>query len=207
MLSLLVTTLNYRVDIIMLNGRVPDASIGVYSIGILLAERIWLIPDAVKGVMVSNIAKGKDARETAYVIRISNTGCFVIILAIIALGKPFIDLMFGPEFEGAYQVTLIVLAGVLSMIYYKLIAAYNIALGKQVVSFVFLSVAVVVHIILNLILIPIWGIYGAGISSVISYAICALLFIIYFCRTTGIPLKDILFINKGDFKKLKAKLR
>jgi O-antigen/teichoic acid export membrane protein len=207
MLSLLMTTLNYRVDIIMLNGRVPDASIGVYSIGILLAERIWLIPDAVKGVMVSNIAKGKDARETAYVIRICNTGCFVIILAIIALGKPFIDLMFGPEFEGAYQVTLIVLAGVLSMIYYKLIAAYNIALGKQVVSFVFLSVAVVVHIILNLILIPIWGIYGAGISSVISYAICALLFIIYFCRTTGIPLKDILFINKGDFKKLKAKLR
>ena len=40
MLSLLMTTLNYRVDILMLNGRVPDASIGVYSIGVLLAERI-----------------------------------------------------------------------------------------------------------------------------------------------------------------------
>ena len=207
MLSLLMTTLNYRVDVLMLDGSVTYAAIGVYSVGVLLAERIWMIPDAMKGVMVSNITKGKDAHETSYVIRISNTVCLVIVLGIIALGKPFLDFLFGPEYNGAYQVTLILLAGVFSMIYYKLIAAYNIAMGKQLVSFILLSIGVVSNVIANLILIPIWGIYGAGLASVISYAVCSMLFIVYFCRTTSISFGEMLFISKADYAKLKAKIK
>jgi len=206
MLSLLMTTLNYRVDVLMLNGRVADASIGIYSVGVLLAERIWMIPDAMKGVMVSNIAKGKDARETAYVIRICNTVCLVIVLGIIVLGKPFIDFAFGREYNGAYQVTLILLAGVFSMIYYKMIASYNIAMGKQLVSFILLSIGVICNVIANLILIPPMGIHGAGLASVISYAACSVLFIIYFCHETGISFLRMLFINREDYTKLKKKL-
>lgn len=206
MLSLLMTTLNYRVDVLMLNDRVPDASIGIYSVGVLLAERIWMIPDAMKGVMVSNITKGKDAKETAYVIRICNTVCLVIVLGIITLGKPFIDFAFGKEYTGAYQVTLILLAGVFSMIYYKLIAAYNIAMGKQIVSFVLLGIGVVCNVIANLILIPLLGIQGAGLASVMSYAVCSIMFIIYFCHETGISFFTMLLINRDDYLKLKKKL-
>lgn len=207
MLSLLMTTLNYRLDILMLDGRVTDAAIGVYSVGVLLAERIWMIPDAMKGVMVSNIAKGKDANETAYVIRISNTACIVIIAGIIALGEPFIDYVFGAEYSGAYQVTLILLAGVFSMNYYKLIASYNIAMGKQLISFILLGIGVVCNVIANLLLIPSMGIYGAGIASVISYTICSTLFIIYFCKQTKIPFYNMLFVNLADCRRLKEKLR
>lgn len=206
MLSLLMTTLNYRLDVLMLNGRVSDAAIGVYSVGVLLAERIWMIPDAMKGVMVSNIAKGKDAKETAYVIRICNTACLIIVLGIILLGKPFINFAFGSEYHGAYQVTLILLAGVFSMIYYKLIAAYNIAMGKQFVSFVLLGIGVVCNVAANLALIPSMGIYGAGIASVISYAVCSILFIVYFCRETKISFGSLLLINRADFQLLKKKL-
>lgn len=205
MLSFLMTTLNYRVDVLMLNGRVADASIGVYSVGVLLAERIWMIPDAMKGVMISNITKGKDAHETSYVIRICNTVCLVIIVGIIVFGKPFLDIVFGEEYKGAYQVTLILLAGVFSMIYYKLIAAYNNVMGKQVVSFLLLGIGVACNIIANLILIPKWGIYGAGTASVISYAVCSMLFIFYFCHYTGIPFTEMLFVEKKDLAKIKAR--
>lgn len=207
MLSFLMTTLNYRVDVLMLNGQVADAAIGVYSVGVLLAERIWLMPDAMKGVMVSHITKGKDARETAYVIRICNTACLIIVAGIAILGKPFIDFVFGLEYSEAYQITLILLAGVFSMIYYKLIDAYNIVMGKQFVSFVLLGIGVVFNIIANLILIPQLGIYGAGIASVISYAVCSMLFIIYFCHVTKISFSKMLLINRADFGKLMATLK
>lgn len=207
MLSLLMTTLNYRVDVLMLNGRVPDASIGVYSVGVLLAERIWMVPDAMRGVMVSNITKGKDARETAFVIRVCNTVCLVVCLGIIVLGAPFLNLVFGSEYDGAYQVTLILLAGVFSMVYYRLIAAYNIVMGKQMVSFILLTIGVVSNVIANLALIPLWGIYGAGFASVISYAVCSLLFIIYFCKGTGISFLDMILINRADVEKLRSKFR
>ncbi len=207
MLSLLMVTLNYRVDVIMLDGHVTDAAIGVYSIGVTVAERVWMIPDALKGVMVSNLAKGKDAGETAFVIRLCNTGCLILILGIIAIGKPFISLVFGAEYEGAYQITLVLLFGVFSMIYYKAIANYNIAMGKQMVSFFLLLASVLSNVIANVFLIPVWGIYGAGIASVISYTICGILFIIYFCRTTHVRFRDMLFVRKEDIARAKQKLR
>lgn len=207
MLSVLMTTLNYRIGVLMLNGQVEDAAIGVYSVGVLLAERIWMIPDAMKGVMTSKLTKGKDAKETTYVIRICNTVCLVIVLGLILLGEPFIDLAFGAEYEGAYQVTLILLVGVFTMIYYKLIAAYNIAMGKQIVSFCLLGVGVLIGILANLILIPRFGIYGAGISSVMSYGVCSVLFVVYFCRVTKLPFRTMLFLNRSDYQRLKAKFR
>lgn len=207
MLSLMMSTLNYRVDIIMLDSKVADATIGIYSVGVTIAERIWMIPDAMKGVMLSRIAKGKDASETAFVIRLCNTGCAILIVGIILFGKIFIDIVFGSEYQGAYQVTLILLLGVFSMIYYKAIANYNIAMGKQMISFILLSISVISNVIINFFLIPIWGIYGAGIASVISYSICGILFIIFFCYTTHISFKEMLFIKKSDFVKAKNMLK
>lgn len=203
MLALLMNTLNYRIDVLMLNGRVSDASIGVYSVGVLLAERVWLATDAMKGVMVSNITKGKDANETAYVIRICNTLCLFFLLGIVLVGKPFISFIFGSEYNGAYQVTLIILAGVFPMNYYKMIDAYNIAIGKQIISFFLMIIGVICNVIANWLLIPIKGIYGAGIASVISYTLCSAAFIVYFCHSTKLSFLKMLIMNKKDFRMIK----
>lgn len=207
MLALLMTTLNYRVDVIMLDGRVPDAAIGVYSIGVMLAERVWMIPDAMKEVMISKVTKGKGTEEVAFVIRVCNTVCLAVILGLIILGQPFINIVFGEEYAGAYLVTLILLIGVFFMIYYKMIASYNIIIGKQFINFVFLGISVAGNLIANAIMIPFFGIYGAGAASVISYALCSMLFIIQFRKTTKVPLRKMLFATPSDFKGLKSKLK
>lgn len=198
MLAVLMSTLNYRVDVLMLNGHVSDAQIGIYSIGVLLADRMWMVPDALKGVMVSYIAKGKDAREAAYVLRVCNSICLVIILGILLLGNTFIDFAFGPEYKGAFPITLILLLGVFPMINYKIIAAYNNIIGKQKISFLMLSISVGLNIIANCLLIPQYGIYGAGIASVISYAACSILFIVFFCSITKISFLQMIVVNKSD---------
>ncbi len=207
MLAVLMSTLNYRVGVLMMDGKVADAAIGVYSVGVLIVERIWLVPDAMKGVMVSNLAKGKDAREAAFVVRVCNTVCMLIALGIVLLGKPFIHFMFGAEYAEAYNVILILLVGVFAMIYYRTIAAYNIAIGKQAISFALLSVSVVSNVVANWFLIPVHGIYGAGFASVISYVICSVLFVIYFCHSTKIPVWDMLFIRRADCKKIMKKMK
>ena len=206
MMSVLMSSLNYRLDVLMLNDRVPDTAIGIYSVGVLLADRIWLVPDAMKGVMLSNITKGKSNSEVAYVMRICNTICLILIIGIILIGEPFINFVFGEEYKGAYKITLILILGVFPMIAYKIIAAFNIILGRQKVSFVLLSISVGVNIIANYIFIPIHGIYGAGLASVISYGICSLMFIIDYCRFSKVPLKDVLLINATDIKSIKSSI-
>jgi Na+-driven multidrug efflux pump len=79
-------------------------------------------------------------------------------------------------------------------------------MGKQMISFVLLAVSVACNIVANLLLIPGMGIYGAGLASIISYALCSVLFVVYFCRETKIPFTAMLFINKADYARLKAKL-
>lgn len=207
MLSLLMTTLNYRVDVLMLDGRVADAAIGIYSVGVQLAERVWMLPDAMKGVLVSNLTKGKGEEEVSYVIRTCNTICLLLMLAIIALGQPFITIFFGKAYSEAYQITLVMLAGVFAMIYYKMIGSYNIAWGRQKINLIFLGISVVTNVVMNLILIPVWGIYGAGLASVLSYTVCSTLFIIYFCTKTKQPFRGMIFMDRNDFRRLKARLK
>lgn len=207
MLALLMTTLNYRVDVIMLEGKVADSQIGIYSVGVMLAERIWLIPDAMKEVMISKITKGKDVSEVANVIQVCNTVCLIVALGIAALGYPFINIFFGKDYSGAYPVTLILLVGVFFMIYYKMIASYNIVIGKQFVNFVFLGISVVGNIVANYILIPILGIYGAGVASIISYGICSVLFFVHFVKNEQVSPKAMLLVTPSYLKSLKNRFK
>ncbi len=203
MLSLLMTTLNYRVDIIMLNYFVTSTEVGIYSVGVMLAERVWLIPDALKEVMISNLAKGKGKEEVCFVIRICNIVCLFVVFGIILLGKPFINIFFGLEYSSAYLVTVVILIGVIFMVYYKMIGAFNIVYGKQKENFVYLVISVVCNIIANLIFIPIFGNIGAALASVISYGISAYLFIRRFTIDNQIELKELLLIKKSDINRVK----
>lgn len=203
MLVLLMTTLNYRVDVIMLKQSVTSAEVGIYSVGVMLAERVWMIPDALKEVMISNLAKGKGIDEVSFVVRTCNTACIIVVLGIIALGHPFINLFFGVEYSAAYSVTVVILIGVIFMVYYKMIAAYNIVQGKQKENFLFLVISVIGNIIANAILIPVYGNIGAAIASIFSYAISAFLFTHRFIQETGTKMSDMLIINKKDLARLK----
>lgn len=206
MLALLMTTLNYRVDIIMLEGYVTSDLVGIYSVGVMLAERVWMIPDAMKDVMLSKVVQGADEKEVAFAVRICNTTCLVVILMIIIFGEPLIRVIFGSEFQGAYEITVIILIGVFFMIYYKMIASFNIVMGKQRMNFVFMSISVVANVVGNALLIPVYGNQGAAFSSILSYGVCALCFIVYFMRTTGMPFRRLLLLSRVDLVRIKRRL-
>lgn len=204
MLALLMTTLNYRVDVIMLKQFVTSADVGIYSVGVMLAERVWMIPDALKEVMISNLAKGKGTDEVSFVIRICNSACIIVVLGIIVLGQPFINIFFGMEYSSAYSVTVVILIGVIFMVYYKMIGAYNIVEGKQKENFNYLIVSVICNVVLNAILIPMFGNIGAAIASIFSYAVSAGLFVRKFIRENPVKLKEMMLLNKNDIERLKS---
>ena len=63
-----------------------------------------------------------------------------------------------------------------------------------------------VNIIVNSMVIPVWGIFGAAVASVVSYNISGLLFIRYFCKNTRADFKDMILIKKSDIAKIKKML-
>ena len=198
MLTLLLMTINYRIDVLMLKGQVSISQIGIYSLGVSLSERIWLIPDALKDILISRLSKGKNEYEVAKVIRISLCLCIVSIILVIIFGKPAINLLFGKEFSSSYEITVIMLFGVIGMIFYKIVYSYNVVNGYKTVNLILLGIAAIINIVGNLILIPIMGIKGAALTSVISYLICGILFLIYCKEKTNIKLSELIIVQKDD---------
>ena len=208
MLTLFLMTINYRVDVIMLEGAkaVTKAQIGIYSVGVALAEKVWLIPDAVKDILLSRLCKDKGKEEVAKVIRLNLAVAIVTVLFTALVSKPFVSLVYGSEYLGADVITVIMLVGVIGMIFYKMVYSYNVSQGKRSVNLAFLGVAAVANVIGNIIFIPVWGIYGAAITSVISYTLCGICFLIYFKRGSGVPFRKMILIQKEDIEFIKGLL-
>ena len=209
MLALLMTTLNYRIDVLMLHhySFITDSMIGVYSLGLSLSDKIVLIPDTLKGVLVSKLAKGAEDSEVAKVTRIGFWASFLLCLIILIFGRWAIYLLYGQEFEGAYMVIIITAIGVLAVSYFKLIAQYNIVNKKQILNVGMLSIAIVVDVILNMIFIPIWGIYGAALATSIGNIVCGIVFIVYFSCKTKIKISEMILPQKSDLDILKSLIK
>ncbi len=198
MLALLMNNLNYRIDVLMLGRSVSNSEIGIYSVGISIAEKMWLVSDSLRDVLYSKLIKGRDKDEVNRVIRFSITACSILVIGLVTLGHPFIVICFGEKYERSYYPMVIILFGTLVMVYYKIIQAYNIIHKKQKYNFAFLVTAVIVNIILNSILIPKQGIYGAAIASLVSYTVCAACFVVEYKRFTHSRIGEILILNKSD---------
>ena len=160
MVSVLLTTLNYRVDIVLLSNSVSvgAASVGVYSVGMALADKATTVADSMREVLASRLAAGRGAGEVARVMRMTFALTLLVGFLIVLLGSPFFDLLYGEAFDGAYWVTVVTLGGTVWMVFFKMIAQYNVLMKRQVVNASLLLVGVVVNVVLNLALIPLLGI-------------------------------------------------
>ena len=107
---------------------------------------------------------------------------FLIIIAIgfCIFGKWFINCFYGSAYITSYQVTLILFIGDLFICIYKVIHPLLIADGKQTTVLKYLIIAVMINFIMNIILIPIFNIFGAALASVGSYFVTGVLFYIHF---------------------------
>ena len=203
MITIILMEINYKVDVLMLDGKVSAEEIGIYSLGVQMAERMWLIPDALKDILLSKLSKGKGSEEAARIIRISLAVMLVCMALAVLLGRPVISLLFGSEYEGAYGIMLVILASVLSMVFYKMIYAYNVAIGKPRVNMIILAVAAALNVGMNWLLIPSMGIYGAAVASLASYTVCGVAFLVYFHMESGISFGEILLMRKQDLSVLR----
>lgn len=207
MISAFLLTLNYKADIIMLRLFVDDAQIGLYSVGVALAEYVWLIPDAFKEVLFARTARDDAIGEIMSSIRINLCICLFIMIGMVLLGRPFISVMYGAEYLDSYAVTCVILFGVPAMILYKMTTSLYVANGKQLLYLGTLLASAACNIILNLIFIPLYGKMGAAVASAISYNLCGLIFFGKFLYDYKIKWYEIFKFSKKDFRMIIGKIK
>lgn len=195
--------INYKADIFMLKYYVDYYQIGLYSVGAGIAECIWLLPDAFKEVLFSRASRAESIEEINFAIRVNIFISFLSIIGMIVFGKYIVLIYSGNKYLEALTVTRIILLGVPSMVLFKITNPLYLINGKQKLYCGILIVSALVNIILNLKLIPLYGINGAALASISAFTVCGVAFAFFYVKNYKIKFLDIIFLKMRDIEKLK----
>lgn len=183
MIVTLLISVNYSIDTIMLKHMTNNYNVGIYSVAVTFSNMFLLIPDAFKEVLFGDSTDKNFSRKTAFsAIRVSFITSGIILIGFVLFGKFAIRLLYGSDYIKAFELTLIIFLGSLSMIFFKILQPIYIAEGKQKRAVYFLTCSSIINIVLNVILIPKYGYYGAAIASAISYTVCGCLFFVDYLK-------------------------
>jgi len=194
--------LTYRVDILIVASFLSPAFVGYYVVAVTLAETIWKIPNAIGAVLLPRIAhftKNQARIFTPIVCRRTILPVIVICLLVFVLGKNLIIFAFGKEFQPSVSVLVLLLPGVLAFSIWKILANDIIAQGHPIVYSFTTGLALFIMIVMDLFLIPRFGINGAAIGSSISYIVATVFVIFIYMKITKNTLKSLLIPLKSDF--------
>jgi len=129
-----------------------------------------------------------------------------MIFGILVMGRPVIWLLAGAEYLPAYAVTVLLIAGIIPMSYFKIIGTLLLAQGRKFVYLGMLTASVVINILCNCVTIPMWGKMGAAVASVVSYMAAGGCFLAYYLKTYHIPARDVFLFRPEEIARLKNML-
>lgn len=167
----------FHLDIILVRLLTDGAETGHYKAALLTAEFLLLLPVALQILLVHGASHlwsdGESATVSALLARITrlNLAALVLLAAGVAvLADPFFRLYFGPEFTAAIGPFLILLPGVIGFGLARPLIGVGQATGAVATVFRATAIAAVANLVLNLLLIPPFGMYGAAVATAITYA-------------------------------------
>ncbi len=174
-LILLVMSL-FHVDIIMLRVLSDSETTGFYKAALGLAEYLWIVPIALKTVLLHSSStlwsSNRADQITSLSTRITRYTVLLVVLmaiGIAVLSTRFIPLYYGEEFSVAVVPLLLLLPGAVGFAAARPLKSISQGSGKMRVLIGVTTVAAAVNLALNGLLIPLYGMNGAAVATSISY--------------------------------------
>ena len=193
---------NYRLDALIVNGLAGVVSLGYYSIATAIAETLWYGANGFALVMfphVSSLERKEANRITPVVCRNAIFVTLAGALVMFALSRELILVVFGSTMLPALYPLWLLLPGVVTLTAAKVIASYLSGIGKPIYSTYISGGTLVLTVILDLLLIPRYGISGAAVASSIVYTIASVASVSIFRHESGAGLLETLVVQPGDF--------
>jgi O-antigen/teichoic acid export membrane protein len=210
-LSNIATFLNYRADLIMIALFVNSAAVGVYAISVSVAEQLWFLSRAVSTVLFPKISSLHSEAERNRLTSV--VGRSVLALSLIGgiifyfMAGWFITLMFGADYTAGALSLQLLLPGIIVGSLERIIANDISGRGKPEIVMKVSFITVSCNLLLNLLLVPQFGMIGASIATSTTYTLSSLIYVIIFKRLTGVAYRDFIILQPEDLKLLAGYFR
>jgi O-antigen/teichoic acid export membrane protein len=202
----ITTFFSYRADVLLLSWLLGDPKLIIYyGVAVKIAEMTFYVPDSIAAMLypaISASTKAEADRLATSVSRLAMLLTFLVAVAIIPAGCVAIWVLLRHEYHAAIPALLVIMPGILSLSLSKVLACYVSGLGRPVATTAAGMVGLSVNLVVNLILIPRWGIVGASAASLISYSCHAAILLAISSRWAHVSPLAFILPRRAEFTRV-----
>ncbi len=200
-LSDLINLINYRFDVWVVGNSAGTAQLGLYAVAVGLGQLFFYIPEPFSRVIQPFLYGDTSPAMVQRYKFISRLNFSTVALLSLTLGLSahwVIPLLYGQAFIGSAQALYWLLPGIVFVSSSKLVTPLLVG-GKMIRYFLYAtSTAAVVTIVLDLLLVPRFGIVGAALASTVSYFTLLVMQCLAVRYKMGIHVWDMFLLKPSD---------
>jgi O-antigen/teichoic acid export membrane protein len=201
-LSTLFQIANVRLDVLILQFFAPLADVGYYIVAQVVAELVTILANGFQSSVMPLVANADDEegrdRTTILALRHQALLTAVAIAMIAVLGPVLLLAGYGPRFHASLLPMFILLPGMWFLNAGSVINAGLGGRGRAGLASRLSAVALVVTVVLDLALIPPFGVIGAAIASLCSYTAFGVVALVVTARMFGIGTVALVRPTRAD---------
>ncbi|GAC1368915.1 MAG: hypothetical protein NVSMB30_06220 [Hymenobacter sp.] len=194
--SNLLSFANYRFGYYAVAYMADARALGVLSVGVALAEAIWLIPRSTALIQYVALVNAADKRGQTYAAlrgsRLTLLATAGAVLALAAVPAAWLAAVFGPEFGAAHTVILALAPGIFINGVGMQASTYFSGTARYGVNNRAALLGLVVTVPACLLLVPALGMVGAALGMSASYTASVAYLVGHYRRATGAAWPDLL---------------
>ncbi len=175
MLSAFLASIYMQIDIIMIKNMLGDSEAGNYAAATRISTLFYFIPVAISASVYPAILDAKKTSEELYYKRFEQLLSFSVIVMlpisflITFFSKNIINLLYTDTFSLASSVLAIHIWAVVFVFFNTIQSKWYITENLQKLGLIRIMISSLLNIGLNLYLIPLYGISGAAIATLVSF--------------------------------------
>lgn len=169
-------------DTVMIGYYLNNSDVGIYRVVFQFTSLAVIATTALRATLWPKVSRWNKTKENELIEKsLSRAFTYSLTLAVpvfiggVLLGDKLLYFFYGAEFEKGYLTLIILLFVQIVNVFQFLFTMYLGALDRQKDSFKVTAVATTANIVLNLLLIPVIGIEGAAIATLVTMGLNAVL--------------------------------
>jgi len=167
-------TLNFQADTFIISFLLPEADLGYFGAAQTLVGGFLLIPAAIRVALYPLMARyRREDKDLLYQVYRKSSQYLLMLglplaVGVTLLAEPLIILVYGEAFLPAVPVLQLMIWAVVVVVLTVPVARMMLVYNQQSVAGWTRGIGMIASVLLNLLLIPIWGIVGAGMARVLA---------------------------------------
>ncbi len=207
--DLLFQQLILRSDYLFIGAMLGSTALGHYAMASAAAELLLIVPEAVTTPLMKRLLQQDEGmdRLTPLALRLTATVMLGACLGMALIGEWLIVTLFGAAYQPAYPALLALLPGLLGLCYASILRLDLLGKNRPGTVSLMMGAGAALNLLLNVLMIPAWGIVGAALASSIAYLVVTVAMLVLYCRLSGVPLGQTLIMLPSDFTPLRQMLQ